>query len=376
VATGLKTFRRPLLDAMRNRSGYVAQAQQMQRDIRDLQRAPVRIPATQVVVPKKKPAPMTTPVDVIDIFYPGFIYRIASDTWETIGNDGDEFLPPSPVAGIIGKTLYRNSNDGSFWRSDDRGATWSTVTASGELSGGGDGLLDVHLAPDGTFWAYGSQNPPTIYKSSDADTWVASYVFSGSLVGIGLGALAVSPTDSNRIAACAFDPSIILNNPVYVVTSDDGGATWSSEIEVSSDTYNGQGTLAWFGNSALALILDETKLSFTRNRIYVSDDDGATWSNVFENTSDLTFSGAMTAYEAGVLVLGAADKAFRTTDGSTFAAIFPPVGGGGSPRISGIVLVNGTLYTLTDDGSFYAGAAAKTSAPLAPSGFTTPLVQI
>lgn len=56
----MKTFRRPLLDPIRNRSGYIAEARQEELDIRDLQRAPVRIPPRQLITVIRRPAPPPT----------------------------------------------------------------------------------------------------------------------------------------------------------------------------------------------------------------------------------------------------------------------------------------------------------------------------
>lgn len=346
------------------------------RRVQKIERAPGR-QTIAVVAPTPKAVAPTVVTIPVAIFASGMIYRIETDTWELIGNSGDD--PSSSATSSASNTsvaVYKNPSTGDTWVSTDRGATWATKIVWAGLSVDGDSPVTYDVSPNGTIWVLNNSSgaPLRIYRSTDSgDTWENVLEFMGTEVA-DIHYMAASPTDNDRVAALAFADGLLT-----VVVSVDGGDTWSSQVEVSSDCRSA-GVLAWFGSSHLAIVVDEPALgSIERHKLYVSDDDGATWTAAIDDaeTDEAKASGRAPTYENGILIMPVIDKAYQTTDGSTWTTITPPIGSGGTPGINDVILVNGELWTLTlDGGGFYLNGVAKADAPIDDAAFVWRLTQI
>lgn len=241
----MKTFRRPLLDPIRNKSGYVAQAQQMQRDIRDLQRAPVRIPPTQVIVPQRKPLPPPTPAvsslylmacDSADESHQ-YLLRFDGSTWTVIA-DGVDLLPSAsfpgatPTGGMAfsGTSMWVSAADNiddAAWRSTDAGLTW-TRELLGTTSEWPRATAIAESA-DGTLWAAlrNAGGAFEILKSVDnGDNWTVSETGGAD---DNFYHVAVHSTDANIVAVAGWTVSG-GNSTAAVWVTTDGGSTWTPEL--------------------------------------------------------------------------------------------------------------------------------------------------
>lgn len=243
----MKTFRRPLLDPIRNKSGYVAQAQQMQRDIRDLQRAPVRIPATQVVVPKKKPAAMVTPAaQLFDLYLMAcdaaneahqYFLKLSAGVWSVADHSVDllpsaDFPGDTPSGGMAfgGTSMWVSAADNivdAAWRSTDAGLTWTRelVGTTSEWPR----ATPVAESLDTTLWAVlrNAGGVFEILKSVDnGDNWTVSETGAAD---DNFYHVAVHPTDANIIAVAGWTVSG-GNSKAAVWVTTDGGSNWTQTI--------------------------------------------------------------------------------------------------------------------------------------------------
>lgn len=242
----MKTFRRPLLEPIRNKSGYVAQAQQMQRDIRDLQRAPVRIPPTQVIVAQKRPAPVGTNT-------PAVLLYVRNNSDQTLGG---------LVRGL--------------------GADWSRVVAAGddEIAAGDPGP-PILKKIGAYYWTRIFDGMDTLwYRSADCETWTVKTATDGQLFGV-----------SGRL---------YLVNDTTIQKSDNAGDSWTTtnaDITDIGDEDDDLNPLTFTLDSPMAcspadpdIIITQVKLNANVAaegglgiglRAYVSTDAGATWTGTW-----------------------------------------------------------------------------------------------
>src|SRR6267142_4566313 len=144
-----------------------------------------------------------------------------SEAWVSLGPPGGD------VFDVAASTLDANivlaglapggSFGGTLYRSSDGGNTWSEVPALD-----GTSVFDIEFAPDGTTYI-GTQD--SIRKSTDSGlTWAT--------LNLGIGAndqvfdVALDPSDSSIIWTGIADASGA--QPVNVMRSTDGGATWTN----------------------------------------------------------------------------------------------------------------------------------------------------
>src|SRR4030095_10224174 len=141
--------------------------------------------------------------------------------WVSLGPPGGDVLDvgASPVdASIVLAGLAPGGRcGGTLYRSSDGGNTWSEVPALD-----GTSVFDIEFAPDGTAYL-GTQD--SIWKSTDGGlNWAVLNL------GIGLNDqvfdVALDPADSSIMWAGIADA--LAQQPVNVMRSTDGGATWAN----------------------------------------------------------------------------------------------------------------------------------------------------
>ncbi len=202
-----------------------------------------------------------------------------SQNWQLIGPQPETSLGGSSgrvtalaVDPRSAQVAYAGGAEGGLWKTIDGGAHWLPITDNQVSLATGSIALDPQK-PDTVYVGTGEANfnedsyfGSGILKSADGgSTWVN---YPGPFVGAAIGALAVSPTDSNVLLAGAFGG---------VYRSTDGGASWNSVLE----GYNGcaiafvPGTsgVVWAG-VAWPFFDDAT------TGLYRSGDGGQTWAKV------------------------------------------------------------------------------------------------
>jgi photosystem II stability/assembly factor-like uncharacterized protein len=153
---------------------------------------------------------------------------------------------------------------GTLYRSSDGGNTWSEVSAVAGIS-----FFDIEFAPDGTAYS-GTQD--SVRKSTDGGlTWAT--------LNLGIGAndqvfdVALDPSDSATIWAGIADAAGA--QPVNVMRSTDGGATWTNRTPplgtpisahaIAVDPNNANTVIAVFGGD------------FGGGEVWVTTDGGDSW---------------------------------------------------------------------------------------------------
>ncbi len=113
----------------------------------------------------------------------------------------------------------RIGNNTDTFRSDDGGATWTTVTVLPHR--------DLEIGPDNTLWAGGANGD--VFKSTDGTNWNEVYSSSNNRV-----ELAVAPSNANIVYAL-----IASGNRLGEITKTvDGGTNWTS-TSTPSDVNDG-----------------------------------------------------------------------------------------------------------------------------------------
>ena len=197
---------------------------------------------------------------------PDDIYRSEDDgaTWSSVG-----ITAPAGQRSVQGIAVAPNGDlwlagriPNDIYRSEDDGATWSSVGITAPA--GQTYVTDIAVAPNGDLWLAGG-TPDDIYRSEDdGATW--------SSAGI------TAPAGQTGVTGIAFAPNGDLwlagTTPDDIYRSEDDGATWSSVgITAPAGQTHVQG-IAVAPNGDLWLA------GGTPDDIYRSEDDGATWSSV------------------------------------------------------------------------------------------------
>jgi len=194
---------------------------------------------------------------------------LGAASWEAIGpfgGDVSDVAASTTAAGVVLAGLAPSTGSGgTMFRSTDGGASWSEVTALSGLS-----VYDIELAPDGTAYA-GTMD--SVYKSTDdGATWTQQNL------GIGLNdqtlEVTIDPNNPLRIWAGVADALGSQTNTLMLST--DGGNTWVSKTPAGGP----------YGFSAIAVNpTDSNKVyaawggSFGGGGIFVSSNGGTTWTD-------------------------------------------------------------------------------------------------
>ena len=257
---------------------------------------------------------------------------------------------------------YLGTMDG-VWTSLDDGATWTQQNLGIGLN---DQTLEVTIDPNdatriwaGVADALGSQTQVVLLSTNSGVTW--SNKTPAGAVGYGCAAIAIDPTDSNKVFA-AFAGSF-GGGAVWVSTN--GGTTWTNR------------SAGLPGNPMTDLAHDGTRVLLSGGMLfgsqyvglYSSADDGATWTalhdgtwpNLVINDIELDPASANTIYvgSAGSGVYRSTDGGMSWTFGLTNTGSFSVNevcvdAGGGTP-----IYVGGSSVAVwkSDDGATFHGSS-------------------
>ncbi len=192
----------------------------------------------------------------------------AGGDWLWLGPFGGDVadVSASPVDGtIVLAGLAPSSGDGGLYRSTDGGANWSKAADLGT-----NHVYDIEYTPSGIVYIATIES---VWKSVDGGA-----SFSQLNLGIGLNdqvyEVAIDPNDADAIWAGVADA--MGSQPINVMRSPDGGETWVNKTP-SMPTMSCQGiavnpsdsdkVYACFGGG------------FGGGQVWVSSDGGSTWSD-------------------------------------------------------------------------------------------------
>jgi photosystem II stability/assembly factor-like uncharacterized protein len=188
--------------------------------------------------------------------------------WSSLGPPGGDVFDAAvstvdPNIALAGLTPG-GSVGGTLYRSSDGGNTWSEVSALD-----GTSVFDIEFAPDGTTYL-GTQD--SIWKSTDGG-------LSWTVLNLGVGVndqvfdVALDPSDPSTLWAGIADA--FGSQPVNVMRSTDGGATWANRTPplaapisaraIAVDPSDSNAVIAVFGGD------------FGGGEVWVSTDGGDSW---------------------------------------------------------------------------------------------------
>ena len=193
-----------------------------------------------------------------------------SGAWTSLGPPGGD------VSDVAASTVDANivlaglapggSIGGTLYRSSDGGNTWSEVPTLDGIS-----VFDIEFAPDGTSYL-GSQD--SIRKSTDGGlSWVT--------LNLGIGVndqvfdVTIDPSDPSILWAGIADA--LASQPVNVMRSTDGGATWADRTPPHAVPLSGRGIAIDPGDSNTVIAVFGG--DFGGGEVWVSTDGGDSWTD-------------------------------------------------------------------------------------------------
>lgn len=193
---------------------------------------------------------------------------VGDGAWVSLGPPGGDVFDAAVSTVDSSIALAGIAPGGSFggtlYRSSDGGNAWSDVPALD-----GTSVFDIEFAPDGTAYL-GSQD--SIRKSSDGGlTWVTLNL------GIGLNDqvfdVAIDPSDPSILWAGVADASGA--QPVNVMRSTDGGATWANRTPPHAQPMSGRAIAVDpnASNTVIAVFGGD----FEGGEVWVTTDGGDSW---------------------------------------------------------------------------------------------------
>jgi photosystem II stability/assembly factor-like uncharacterized protein len=185
--------------------------------------------------------------------------------------------------------FYVGQVDGGAWKSTDYGRTWSPIFDGQDTQSIGA----IAVAPSDSNVVYvasgeGLHRPDLsvgdgIYRSADAGkTWTHLGLRDGQQI----PAIAVDPTNANRIFAAVLGHPYGPNVERGIFRSEDGGKTWTKVLykdentggsDVVIDPGNPQVIYASLWNERLGPWEDDNSYAGTTGGLFKSTDGGATW---------------------------------------------------------------------------------------------------
>src|SRR5437764_1642225 len=197
---------------------------------------------------------------------------VGASAWTSLGPPGGDVFDVAASTVDANIVLAGLAPGGSFggtlYRSSDGGNTWSEVPALDGVS-----VFDIEFAPapDGITYL-GTQD--SVRKSTDGGlSWVT--------LNLGIGAndqvfdVALDPSDSSIIWAGIADAS--GSQPVNVMRSTDGGATWANRTPPLAAPISGRGIAVDPGNSNTVIAVFGG--DFGGGQVWVTTDGGDSWTD-------------------------------------------------------------------------------------------------
>src|SRR5256714_5561211 len=197
---------------------------------------------------------------------------VGASAWTSLGPPGGDVFDVAASTVDANIVLAGLAPGGSFgctlYRSSDGGNTWSEVPALD-----GTSVFDIEFAPapDGITYL-GTQD--SVRKSTDGGlSWVT--------LNLGIGAndqvfdVALDPSDSSIIWAGIADAS--GSQPVNIMRSTDGGATWTNRTPPLAAPISGRGIAVdpTDSNTVIAVFGGD----FGGGQVWVTTDGGGSWTN-------------------------------------------------------------------------------------------------
>ncbi len=335
----------------------------------------------------------------------------ASAQWSLIGPQPAGYESSGRVTALAidpnsANTLYLGAAEGGVWKTTDGGLTWTPLTdqqpslAIGSLAIDPNDSNTIYAGTGESNFNIDAYYGAGVLKSSDGGaTWTN---IPGPFTGISIGAIAVSPSNSQRVVAGAFFgiyvstdagatwnlasfvPSVVTGvffdptnaNTVYAAAGDpvggssgvykstDGGDTWT--------TTNGTGATALpltnTGRIALAMdpsspntlyagIVDTSQTADPLLGVYKTTDGGNTWNQISSTgfcTARCWYNNVIAVSPSNPLLLagGGVDASVSLDGGATWSPINP--GGGVHVDQHAVAFSkDGSLLYLGNDGGVW-----------------------
>jgi hypothetical protein len=188
--------------------------------------------------------------------------------WSLLGPPGGDVFDVAVATAdpsiVLAGTAPSGSFGGSLYRSTDSGGSWSVVPGMA-----GTSVLDIEFAPDGT--AYVATPSGIRVSGDDGQTW--------TVIDLGIGPnqfvydVALDPSDPATLWASIDDA--FGGQPVVVMRSTDGGATWADRTPPLAAPIAARGVAVDPGDPDTVVAVFGG--AFGGGSVWVSADGGSSW---------------------------------------------------------------------------------------------------